>query len=301
MPGYESSGRPRSNATSARLRDVKALVVGGSSEVGSRTAAALAARGRAVRAMVRRTEAVDGLRARGVDDVVVGDLNDRAALTCAFDGVQRVFLMSSATREQVSLEVNAIEAAEAADVAHVVKLSNIPITGLDSGLHGNHREIERRAVESAMDVTILQPSFFASVLLRQLPLLQRGRLVLPIGRGRIAWIDPGDIADVATEVLSRGEPLGPLRLTGPEAIDGDELAARLGVERLDPPRADWQQSLLDSGMDPWLVESTVHLYDAVERGALDFVSPDVERVLGRPPRPIDAWIADELRPRLRQG
>jgi uncharacterized protein YbjT (DUF2867 family) len=279
---------------------VKALVIGASSEVGSRTATALVARGVAVRAMVRRADAVDPLRASGVDDVVIANLADPTALTRAFDDVQRVFVMSSPTREQVSLEGNAIDAAEAAGVAHVAKLSNIPVPGLDSGLHGNHRAIERRALDSPMDVTILQPSFFSSVLLRQLPLLRRGRLVLPTGAGRIAWIDPRDIADVATEVLLSGKPLGALRLTGPEAVDGDELADRLGVRRLDPPRAEWRTSLLDSGMDPWLVDSTVHLYDAVERGALDFVSPDVERVVGCPPRPIDEWIDEELRPRLEQ-
>jgi hypothetical protein len=48
-----------------------------------------------------------------------------------------------------------------------------------------------------------------------------------------------------------------------------------------------------------LVESTVHLYEAVARGALAEVSPEVERVLGRPPRPIDDWILDELAPLLR--
>jgi hypothetical protein len=51
-------------------------------------------------------------------------------------------------------------------------------------------------------------------------------------------------------------------------------------------------------MDPWLVESTVHLYEAVARGALADVSPDVERVLGRSPRPLDDWIRDELVPLL---
>jgi uncharacterized protein YbjT (DUF2867 family) len=279
---------------------VKALVIGASSDVGGRTAAALAARGVPVRAMVRRPEAADALRGHGVDDVVVADLGEPATLAGAFEGVHRVFLMSSPTREQVELEVNAIEAAEAAGTMHLVKLSNIPIAGLDAGLHGNHRAVERRASVSAIDVTIMQPSFFASVLMRQLPLLQRGRLVLPTGAGRISWIDPRDIAAVATEVLASGEPCGALRLTGPEAIDGDELAARLHVQRLDPARREWKRSLLDSGMDPWLVESTVHLYDAVEEGALDFVSPDVERVLGRPARPIDDWIADELSSRLQQ-
>jgi len=43
-----------------------------------------------------------------------------------------------------------------------------------------------------------------------------------------------------------------------------------------------------TGMDEWLLGSTVHLYEAVARGALANVSPDVERVLGRPPVPAFA-------------
>ena len=72
-----------------------------------------------------------------------------------------------------------------------------------------------------------------------------------------------------------------MRITGPEALDGDEVAARLGVQRLDPPLAAWRDAVVAGGLDPWLADSTVELYAAVARGALAGVSPDVERVTGR--------------------
>ena len=59
--------------------------------------------------------------------------------------------------------------------------------------------------------------------------------MLPTGPGKIAWIDPSDIAAVAAEALVRADLDGPLQLTGPEALDGDEVAARLGVQRIDLP------------------------------------------------------------------
>ena len=58
----------------------------------------------------------------------------------------------------------------------------------------------------------------------------------------------------------------------------------MGVVRLDPPLATWREAVVADGLDPWLADSTVELYAAVARGALDEVSPDVERVLGRPAR-----------------
>jgi uncharacterized protein YbjT (DUF2867 family) len=213
--------------------------------------------------------------------------------------------MSSPTADQVVLETNAIAAAEAAGVEHVVKISNIPIPGLDGGLHGNHRAVEARLTESTMGVTVLQPSFFASVLARQLGLIRRGRFVMPTGAGRIAWIDPRDIAAVAAAVLGDAEPPpGALRLTGPEALDATDVATRISkvtgreLALLQPPLDAWQAELRSSGMDAWLLESTVHLYEAIARGALAHVSRDVERVLGRPPRPLDDWIHDELAPLL---
>jgi uncharacterized protein YbjT (DUF2867 family) len=202
----------------------------------------------------------------------------------------------------VALETRAIEAAEHAGTQHIVKISNIPVKGLETGLHGNHRAIERRLAESPVASTVLQPSFFASVLLRQLDLLRQHKLVMPTGRGRIAWIDPRDIADVAAAILADDAPRGgALQLTGPEALDADELASRLGARRFDPPLDEWRDSIIAGGLDKWLAESAVHLYEAVATGALSDVSPAVEDVLGRPPRPIDDWISDELVPRLREA
>ena len=199
-----------------------------------------------------------------------------------------MFLVSSPTRDQVELETNAIEAAERAGVERIVKVSNIPVAGLESGLHGNHRAIERRLDESACASTVLQPSFFASVIDRQRDQIAQGRLVLPTGGGKIAWIDPSDISAVAVEALLRSDLDGPLHLTGPEALDGDEVAARLGVHRVDPPLDRWRDAVVASGLDRWLADSTVHLYEAVAGGALAETTGTVERVLGRPPRRVFA-------------
>lgn len=254
------------------------LVIGAAGDLGGRVAAALRARGVDVR----------GLARRAADDCVLGDLADPMSLDAACVGVARMFLVSSPTREQVVLEINAIEAAERAGVDHIVKVSNIPIPGLETGLHGNHRAIERRLAASPTASTVLQPSFFASVIDKQRDVIARGTLVLPTGAGKISWIEPVDIADVAAEALTRDDLRGALHLTGPEALDGDEVASRLGVRRLDPPLDRWRAAAVAGGLDPWLADSTVHLYEAVARGALAQVTDTVAGVLGRPPNPVFA-------------
>jgi uncharacterized protein YbjT (DUF2867 family) len=255
---------------------VTVLVIGVSGDLGRRVYDGLTARGVAVRAFTRRPCDLAG--------AVIGDLADRGSLDAACAGITRMFLVSSPTQDQVRLETNAIEAAENANVARIVKISNIPIVGLQSGLHGNHRAIERRLDASQVRAAVVQPSFFTTVVSRQRDLIARGKLVLPTGPGKIAWIDPADIAAVAVEALLRDDLDGPLHITGPEALDGDEVAERLGVRRIDPPLDRWRDAAIASGLDPWLADSTVHLYEAIAKGALETVTDTVERVSGRPPQ-----------------
>ena len=229
-------------------------------------------------------------------EVVIGDLRDPESLRSACEGVTSMFLVSSPTPDQVELETNAIEAAETAGVARIVKISNIPIPGLETGLHGNHRAIERRLEASSCAATIVQPSFFTSVIDKQGEVVKGGHVVLPTGAGKIAWIDPSDIAAVAAEALVRDDLDGPLHITGSEALDGDEVAARLGVTRIDLPLDKWRDTVVAAGLDPWLADSSVHLFEAVARGALAQTTDTVERVLGRPP--ARAFASSE-RPRSR--
>jgi uncharacterized protein YbjT (DUF2867 family) len=261
---------------------VKVLVIGAAGDLGRRVLAALRARGVETRAFVRREGALGEVDAT---DTALGDLGDADSIRRASHGVSAMFLVSSPTPDQVRLETNAIDSAVRAGIERVVKVSNIPIAGLESGLHGNHRAIERRLAAAPLASVVVQPSFFSSVIERQRDLLERGRIVFPTGAGKIAWIDPDDIAEVAVESLTRKEVLeGPLHITGPEALDGDEVAARLGVRRLDPPLDVWRAAAVEGGLDPWLADSTVHLYEAVARGALASVTDTVPRVLGRPAR-----------------
>jgi len=288
--------------TMRKTAPVTVVVIGGTGPLGAEVVRALTERGVPVRAVSRR---LDAPRPDGAE-LVTADLADPESLDRACAGAQRLFLLSSPTRDQITLETNGIEAAERAGIEHVVKISNIPIEGLDDGLHGNHRAIERRLDESPVSSTVLQPSFFASVLERQAGLLRHGRFVMPIGRGRIAWIDPRDIAEVAATVLAGDDPpTGARRLTGPEALSATELTRRIAracdrkVTLLRPNRERWHDDLISGGMDPWLADSTFHFYGAIARGALADVSPAVDELLGRPPRPIDDWLTEFLAPSLR--
>jgi uncharacterized protein YbjT (DUF2867 family) len=255
---------------------VTIVVIGAAGDLGGRVVAGLRARNADVRGLARRPAA----------GCVVGDLADPSSLDAAFAGVTLVFLQSSPVREQVALETNAIDAAERAGVQRIVKISNIPIPGLETGLHGNHRAIEARLAASPVASTVLQPSFFANVIEKQRDQIDAGRFIMPTGDGKIAWIDPEDIAACAVEALTRDDVLGAHVITGPEALSARDVADRLGVKLLQPPIAQWRDAVVAGGLDQWLADSTVHLYEAVARGALETVTDEVPRLLDRPAQPV---------------
>ena len=216
--------------------------------------------------------------------MVIGDLRDPAALLDACAGITSMFLVSSPTQDQVELETNAIEAAEQAGVGADRQGVEHPDPGPRDGLHGNHRAIERRLAASSCAAVILQPSFFTSVIDKQGDVVARGAVVLPTGAGKIAWIDPRDIAAVGAAALVRDDLDGPLHLTGP-----GRARRRRGRG---PARRDSGSTFRSTGgARPWLRPGSTRgsriracTSSKPSRAARSAETTDtVERVLGRPP------------------
>ena len=66
--------------------------------------------------------AAETARAKGIDAVVI-DYNQPETLRAAFEGCDRLFLLGPNALNQTELELNALEAAKAVGVRHIVKQS----------------------------------------------------------------------------------------------------------------------------------------------------------------------------------
>jgi uncharacterized protein YbjT (DUF2867 family) len=120
-----------------------------------------------------------------------------------------------------------------------------------------------------------------------------------MGRGRIGWIDSGDIARVAARVLLTGEHVGaePV-LTGPALLDGRGIAAALteGLRRrvryVHLPSRVFRTMLRATGMPAWQAEGLRQQFGVVARRGLDGVdalTDEVLRITGEPPRSMATW------------
>ena len=120
------------------------------------------------------------------------------------------------------------------------------------------------------------------------------------GDGRIPFIHPGDIADVAAIVLTTTDYDGEsLPITGPEALSFPEMTAKiaaaigrpLSFEPISEDEA--RQRWIARGEDPaWVDEVDLSIWRAIRLGRLAEVTDNVQCVLGRGPITFDQWAKE---------
>ncbi|GAA3794893.1 NAD(P)H-binding protein [Streptomyces phyllanthi] len=266
------------------------LVTGATGNVGGELVAQLAEAGRAVRALVRRTDAGNALP-RGAE-AVAGDLNDPKSLRPALDGVRGVFLLPGYADMPGTLAE-----LRAAGVEHVVLLSSIaaPDGDLDNAISRFMILSEEAVSGSGVPWTILRPSGFMSNTFRWNGQLAAGDVVRDaFGGVAVANVDPYDIAAVAARVLLDKDHFGRAHaLSGPEALLPADRVRRLGRVLGRPLRfvglSDEEARREMEGTMPQEYIDAFFRYYA--DGTLDdsVVRPGVAEVLGRQPRTFDQW------------
>ena len=292
-----TQGRP------AVVGDGWLLVTGSTGTVGGPLLRRLAESSRSVRAAVRHPEAVT---APGVE-VMRFDVTDPATHSAVLAGVSSVFLVRPPQVDDPRPMIAFLEQAQAAGVQHVVFLS---VQGADRLRFLPHARIERWLQQSGLAWTFLRASFFDQnlVTVHGPVIRQRSELVMPAGRGRTAFVDACDVAEVAAQAL-----LHPGRhrsrawtLTGSEALTYGEVAAILTAVLGRPIRytrpglvtylATAHRRL---GLPPPLVATTALIYTTARLGLAAGLSPDLSTLLRRPATTMSEFAQREraaLRP-----
>ena len=134
-------------------------VTGAGGTVGSEVIKQLESAKAQFRAAYFSNEKAEAARARGIDAVII-DYNRPETLRAAFQGCDKLFLLGPNALNQTQLELNAVEAAKAVGVRHIVKQSVMGADEETFGLATVHRPVEK-AIESSGLVRGREPRRFA--------------------------------------------------------------------------------------------------------------------------------------------
>ncbi len=275
----------------------RVLVTAALGNVGREVARECAAAGFVVR-VSDRDKAKAEQRFPGMEATAL-DFFDRSTWAPALEGCDFVFLLRPPPVGDMKTTLNPfIDAAWAAGVRHLVFLS---VAGADTMKWVPHRKVELHLQASGTRWTVLRPGFFAQNLqdaYRQ-DILEDGRIYVPAGKGRVAFIDVSDVGAVTARVFLEFERfLGKaLTLTGPVAVTFDEVARTL-EQALDRPIKYEAASVLGyvchlrkARRMSWLqivIQTILHV--GLRGGDAEKVEPTVEALLGRPPHSMQQYI-----------
>ncbi|MFD7840901.1 SDR family oxidoreductase [Streptomyces sp. NPDC059761] len=273
------------------------VVTGATGNVGRPLTRVLAEAGQQVTAVSRHAAAAaDGVRH------VTADLADPAGLEPALAGAKALFLLLSGDMHAAGAgPADIIAAAEAGGVRRVVLLSTQGVATRPFGATRiAMRALEDVLRESGLEWAILRPGGFASNALWWADSIRtRGIAAAPFGDVGVPIVDPADIAETAAACLLDDRHSGGVyELTGPEVItprqQTEAIAAALGRPvRFHDLTRDEAKAAMAQSMPAELAEDTLTILGSPNPAELR-VSPDVQRVLGRAPRPFADWATRNI-------
>ncbi|MEJ2600219.1 MAG: SDR family oxidoreductase [Anaerolineales bacterium] len=273
------------------------LITGATGNVGRQLTQQLLDAGQPMRLLTRDRNKLSNLDGRV--EIAVGDLDKPETIRAALEGIERLFLVTASTQQ----DVDVLRAAKDAGVRHVVKLSTFEAVDPMMAEHVKwHREREQLIRASGLAWTFLRPTMFMSTALDWAKTIrQEGVFYYPGGEGKVPAVDTWDVAAVAAVALTESGHQGQAyALTGPEALSFGEmaevLAAVLGkpVRYVDIPDEAVGEQMRKAGLPDYVIEGLIGTFAAIRAGRLGVCTPDVEKVTGRPPRTFEAWCRDHL-------
>lgn len=284
----------------ADFKNSALLVTGASGHFGRLAVEALLARGATkIIAGTRDPSKLADLAAKGVE-VRKLDFNDTASLEAGFAGAERVLLISTdAVGSRIEQQRNAVAAAKAAGVKHIVYTSAPnPRPNPGTGVSPEHYWTEIAIAASGLDFTFLRNHIYAEItLLGAGSAIGSGQLYDATNGGGRSYVTRKDAADTAAGALLTAEGQLILDVTGPAAVAQEELAAQFAklsskpVARVGLTGDQLRGGLVAAGLPEGMADVMVAFDIDAAGGYHAIVTDTVEQFTGRKPETLDAFLA----------
>lgn len=267
------------------------LVIGANGTVGTELVRLLQARGQQVLQATSKAPSRPGQ--------VQLDLISGAGVAAAFAQADRAFLLAPPGHvNQHELLNPLIDAAKAAGLKKLVLMSAM---GANADPNVPLRQAELHLEASGLAWNVIRPNWFMQNFntFWLSGIQQQGKIFLPVGPAKGSFIDARDIAAVAAELLTGGAFDGrDFDLTGPEALDHDQVAAILsrvagraiGFQDI-PPEA-MLEGLLGTGLPKPYAEFMLLILGYFKAGNAERTTDAVATITGRAPTPFAQYAQD---------
>jgi uncharacterized protein YbjT (DUF2867 family) len=274
------------------------LLFGSTGNIGPHVARSLVRKGHRVRAFVRDAARAKMLLPEGVD-IVEGDF---ANVGSAIEGASSVFLLTSHGPDMAAVQKGLLSQVTDESI-RIVKVSGtsavIRPDGPDAGRQ--HHEVEQYCSSRPNPLVILRPNAFMQTLVSGMAagIRTTGTVRNPLGRAKLSLVDAADVGEAAAEALVNDEHDGNTYvLTGPDAYSYEDVAATIaniaGVQAavVDVEPSEAAAALRSRGGTDWEADHLTEMLSIFRAGKSEYVTNDIERLLGRKPRSVSDFITE---------
>lgn len=271
---------------------MRIAVTGAAGQLGRHVIDALIARGveaAEIVAVVRSGSKAADLAGRGVV-VAEAPYEDVAALTAAFDGVDRLVLVSgSEVGKRTGQHTNIVEAAKTAGVGFIAYTSLLGADTSELSLAPEHRETEALLAASGIDHVLLRNGWYWENYASGVDAAKAtGHLFGAAGDARVNGAARRDYAEAAAVVVTTDGHAGRVyELAGQPSLTYPEIAQAIGVvigsevSYVDQPVAEYQAALESAGLPAEVAQMIAGWDVAIQKGALRSDSTDLQDLIGR--------------------
>ncbi|HJS00739.1 MAG TPA: SDR family oxidoreductase [Flavobacterium sp.] len=278
--------------------NTKILVTGATGNFGKLTIDFLLKKGIAaanISALVRDENKALDLKEKAVN-LKIGDYNNYDSLLLAFQGIDKLLLVSGTDLENRSKQqLNAVQAAKEAGVKHILYTSferkNETETSPIAFLAQSHIDTDNVIKASGINYTILKNNLYLDVLPMFLgeQVLESG-IYFPAGDGQAAYVSRTDLAEATANILiSDGHENKEYATNNIENYSMKDIAESLSeisskkINYLNPSSEEYTETLKGAGVPAEYIGMFVGFAEAIKQGEFQTNSSDLEKLLGRKP------------------
>ena len=254
-------------------------------------------------AAVRNPERASDLAALGVQ-IRKADYTDPASLDAAFQGAEKVLLISSSeVGQREAQHRNVIDAVKKAGVSLLAYTSLLHVDTSPLALAGEHAATEAYLGRSGVPFVLLRNGWYTENYLASIPpALQHGAFIGSAGEGRIASAARADYAEAAAVALTTPDQSGKVyELAGDESYTLAEFAAELSrqsgkqIPYVNLPESEFKAALVGAGLPEPLAGLLADSDAGASKGGLFDDKRQLSALIGRPTTPLAALIQAALK------
>jgi len=254
-------------------------------------------------AMVRNEAKGNALKEKGVT-IRIGDYGDTDSLLKAFEGIEKLLLISSNGNDALGDHRNVIDAAKKVGIKYIAYTSGalnatVEISHLGH-LYDSYITTENLIKESGIDYTIFQNCLYSETIPFFVgeQVLETG-INFPAQEGKASFATRKDMGEAIANVLASNDHKNTTYILAQNETysfgDIAQILSKLSgrdVSYYSPDPLEYQEQLKSYGVSEEDIYFAALFADIIRNNEYDVKSKDLEKLLGRNPQDIKSYLAE---------